>query len=652
MIKAAQTTRTEKKPKPSTAGNAGQSKASIGAGNRHRANAFQLQTKLRIGTPNDAYEQEADRVAGEVMRTGDQKSSTSLGPGTAATQSIQRQCACGGSCGKCKKKQMSLKRREGSSHATGDAPSSVQEVLSSPGRPLDSQTRAFMEPRFGYDFGSVRIHTDSTANRSTSEVNALAFTVGNHIAFADGQYAAGTSRGNRLLAHELAHVVQQGGATADSVRDVHDGPTMAMSEVSDVVQRAGDPAAIPLGFACPPDFTTGRLTGADLLFPTGGSTVNAIHRAQLAAFIRAWVATGGRDTITVHGYASEIGDQGPNWTLSCERAQNVRDAMLALGVPSVHLRIAAHGESTDFGAAGGPNQHAVVSASPGGVFATPVVSGRFTPDDDFAGRSHSRFGVDELINLSFTSLPSRPAADFGGLRWSIVSGGGTLFLPNVDGTAIYRAPDRAATVRFELRVASGPTAGRVVASPIITIIEPDSVRMRAVAGTSPGFMPGGTIPVGRWGAGFLADVFVGPNDVSFLGVTFGEGVIAAVVTPPGSFLSPVHGRLHGQNTFGDAGPGNISTGTPMASQDQVSIRSTGTQLIPTGTVAGLPTCGIASDLNFAIPWEFSVSGGASGGARQAFAVANSHRTSNFFCHATTEKGGAGPFCRRIDGTTC
>ena len=653
MLSKAQKSRTTAKEQRTACGPITKGKARAGAGNRHRAAAFELpgilQAKLTIGQPNDQFEQEADRVAGEVMRSPNTNTS-SLKDAAKTDQTVQRACACGGGCNKCKKKQLSLKRREGSMGQTGDVPRSVHEVLSSAGRPLDSGTRAFMEPRFGYDFRNVRIHTDAKANRSASEVSALAFTVGNHIAFADGQYAAGTSRGNRLLAHELAHVVQQGGAAANSVD--HDGPTIATSEVSDVVQRAGDPAAIPIGFACPPDFTTGRPTGSNLLFPTGGATVNAIHLAQLRTFVAAWVASGGTDQITIHGYASEIGDQGPNWTLSCERAQNVRNALLTLGVPAVHLTIRAHGESTDFGAASGPNQHAVVSAGPGGVFSPPVVSGVFTPNDDFAGRSHTRFGVDELIDLTFISFPSTPAADFGGLQWNLVSGGGSLFLVSPSGTAVYRAPDRAATVRFELRVASGPTAGRVVASPIITIIEPDSVRMVAVPGTAPGFRPGGTIPAGRWGAGFLADVFIGPNDVSFLGVTFGEGVVATVVTPPGSFLSPVHGSIHARNTFGEGGPGNISTGTPLPARDQVSISSSGTSLVPTGTFLGLPTCGIGSDLTRLIPWEFFVSGGASGGARRAFDIANSHRTSNFFCHATTEKGGAGPFCRRINGTTC
>ena len=604
-----------------------------GAGNRHRANDSRvLQAKLVIGKANDPFEQEADRVASEVMRMGSEIEVATMNQG-GGTNSIQRQCACGGACDKCKKKQLSLKRVSGTAHESTEVPSSVDAVLRSSGEPLDAAMRTCLEPRFGYDFGRVRVHTDSAAAASAREVSALAYTVGNHIAFAAGQYSPGNAQSNRLLAHELAHVVQQGGA-------------------SNVVQRAGDPAAVPVGFSCPADFTTGKPTGSDLLFPTGGSTVTSFHNTQLKAFIKAWVASGGTNEITVHGYASTSGDQESNWVLSCDRAQNVRTALLTQGVPAVHIKILAHGESTDFGASQAPNQHVVVTSSPGGLFSPPIVTGRFIPNDDFAGRSHSRFGVDELIFLSFTSFPSAPAADFGGLEWNLISGGGSLSMVSPGGTAVYRAPDRASpSVKFELRVASGPTAGRVVASPIIEIIEPESVRMVAVPGTAPTFAKGGgTIPPGIWGAGFLADVFIGPNDVSFLGVVFGEGVTAAVVTPAGSFLSPVNGRVHNRNTFGPGGSGNTTTGTPISPpQDQVTLRGSATVLAPTGTTpSGLPTCGPPSAVNFAIPWEFSVAAGA----RKAFVIVNSTRTSNFFCHATTEKGGAGPFCRRINGTTC
>jgi outer membrane protein OmpA-like peptidoglycan-associated protein len=618
----------------------------LGAGNHQRANGLALpgvlQAKLTIGKANDPFEQEADRVASEVMRMPNDTNAASVQHG--AGPAIQRQCACGGACDKCKKKQLSLKRVSASSHESAEVPSSVEAVLRSSGEPLDAGTRAFMEPRFGHDFRAVRIHRDSSAAQSARDVNALAFTVGNHIAFAGGRYTPGTAQSNRLLAHELAHVVQQGGAGTQEA-DGSQGTVRRLTDgASGVIQRAGDPAAIPVGFPCPPDLTTGAPTGTDLLFPTGDATVTAAHNTQLTAFVAAWAASGGTDDIVIHGYASTLGDDASNWTLSCQRAQNVQTALLALGVPSVHLSILAHGESTDFGASAAPNQHAVVSTSPGGLFSPPIVFGTLTPLDDFAGRSHIRFGVDELILLDFFSIPPTSAAAFGGLEWNLVSGGGSLLAILPDGTAIYLAPPRAATVTLELRVASGPTAGRVVDTQVISIVEPDSVRMVAVPGTPPGFAAGGTIPAGTWGAGFLADVFAGPNDVSFQGVVFGEGVVAGVVTPPGSFLSTFAGRIHPRNTFGPGGPGNLGTGTPISPpRDQVSISG----VAPVGNILGFPICG-ASDVNFAIPWEFSVRGGA----RKGFAVANSHRTSTFFCNATTEKGGAGPFCRRINGTTC
>lgn len=88
-------------------------------------------------------------------------------------------------------------------------PESVRETLGSQGRPLDVATRGFMEARFGYDFGGIRIHTGGQAATSAREVNALAYTVGRDVVFGAGQYEPGTSHGKRLLAHELAHTVQQ-----------------------------------------------------------------------------------------------------------------------------------------------------------------------------------------------------------------------------------------------------------------------------------------------------------------------------------------------------------------------------------------------------------------------------------------------------------
>jgi len=84
--------------------------------------------------------------------------------------------------------------------------------LRTPGRSLDTTTRDYFETRFGYDFGAVRIRADARAARSARDMGALAYTAGNEITFAGGQYAPHTAQGRHLLAHELAHVVQTGGA--------------------------------------------------------------------------------------------------------------------------------------------------------------------------------------------------------------------------------------------------------------------------------------------------------------------------------------------------------------------------------------------------------------------------------------------------------
>jgi Domain of unknown function (DUF4157) len=102
------------------------------------------------------------------------------------------------------------------------------------GRPLDATTRAFMDTRFGHDFGAVRIHTDGAAARAAARRGARAYTHGNDVVFGAGQYAPGTPRGRWLVAHELAHVTQwrPGGARTADVdveRDASRAATDALS---------------------------------------------------------------------------------------------------------------------------------------------------------------------------------------------------------------------------------------------------------------------------------------------------------------------------------------------------------------------------------------------------------------------------------------
>ena len=161
-----------------------------------------IQTKLAINKPGDQYEQEADRVSEQVMRMPESQ--------------LQRACACGGSCSDCQTEQpehgherLQAKRVQASDTGQIAAPPIVHEVLRSPGQPLDPEVRAFMEPRFGYDFSRVRVHSGAAAERSAGDVNAHAYTVGHDMVFGTGWFAPGTHQGRRLIAHELTHVVQQ-----------------------------------------------------------------------------------------------------------------------------------------------------------------------------------------------------------------------------------------------------------------------------------------------------------------------------------------------------------------------------------------------------------------------------------------------------------
>jgi len=108
--------------------------------------------------------------------------------------------------------RLGLQSKLGDRNGTQDVPLIVHDVLRSPGRPLDSGTRAFFEPRFGQDFSAVRVHTDAKAAESARAVNALAYTVGRDVVFGGGQYTPETTGSRNLIGHELTHVVQQRGA--------------------------------------------------------------------------------------------------------------------------------------------------------------------------------------------------------------------------------------------------------------------------------------------------------------------------------------------------------------------------------------------------------------------------------------------------------
>lgn len=178
-----------------------------------------IQAKLKVSQPDDVYEQEADRVAEQVMNLlllpSEPVNPTVKSIGADNTENINRKCIG------CKMENeeeeeeeiMKVSRKKSNAKNSLNVPDSavqtINDVVHSGGSPLDVSTEVFMESRFGHDFSNVRIHTDEMAARSSNSVNALAYTVGNHVAFGAGQYSPNSLEGLWLIAHELTHVLQQ-----------------------------------------------------------------------------------------------------------------------------------------------------------------------------------------------------------------------------------------------------------------------------------------------------------------------------------------------------------------------------------------------------------------------------------------------------------
>ncbi|MCW3059277.1 MAG: hypothetical protein JWQ02_1098, partial [Capsulimonas sp.] len=201
-----------------------------------------MQAKLTVSMPGDPMETEADQIADRVMR--------------AEEPVVQRQCAAPGvcDCPNCRAARAAevVARAGQGPEVSEDAGPLVQNVVSSGGQTLSPATRDFMEPRFGHDFSQVRIHADAQASRSAEAVSARAYTVGPNIAFRSGEYQPGTSEGDRLLAHELTHTIQQGAVARQVMRDPTNTPAPAPAAAPSAPPAPGSavsppPTGVPAG---------------------------------------------------------------------------------------------------------------------------------------------------------------------------------------------------------------------------------------------------------------------------------------------------------------------------------------------------------------------------------------------------------------------
>ena len=212
-------------------------------------NFLGVQTKLRVGAADDVYEQEADRVADQVMAM---PTNSDIGRVLPRIQRFTSQ----------------PKRRLDS------APASVDRVLASSGKPLEPVFRQDMEQRFNHDFSQVRVHSDLAAEQSTRDISARAYTAGSNVVFGAGQFAPRTHQGRRLIAHELTHVVQQSGA-GNSLAVQNDEKQGLSQKMLPIIQRS-----------------TGAIVGGTLLGAGAGALVGGLLGGGLGAVIGGVIGAG------------------------------------------------------------------------------------------------------------------------------------------------------------------------------------------------------------------------------------------------------------------------------------------------------------------------------------------------------------------------
>jgi outer membrane protein OmpA-like peptidoglycan-associated protein len=261
-------------------------------------------------------------------------------------------------------------------HSVADRmPAATQQVLNSSAAPLDTKTRAFFEPRFGHDFSGVRVHSDAEAAASARAMRANAYTVGQHIAFDTGKYQPGSREGQKLIAHELAHTVQQKDAAAGSGRlslgeqtdqseteahtaaeSIHQGPVAIGSRRQLSVQRQVNPSSadmprrldLDLAESATP-FMAASIGSVTIdHFETGKTDISAPNLDSLSKTSETMLVLMKQypgSTVRVIGHTDAVGQESDNQVLGQGRADAAQAVLLGKGIPAQALHTESHGAS-------------------------------------------------------------------------------------------------------------------------------------------------------------------------------------------------------------------------------------------------------------------------------------------------------------------
>lgn len=298
-----------------------------------------------VNAPGDVYEKEAERVSSQIL--------SGLGQERLRATPVQ-----------------------GTSQTA--APPAVQEALASSGQPLDAATRGLMESRFGHDFGHVRVHADARATESARQIDAAAYTSGSNIVFGAGRYAPGTPSGQRLIAHELAHVVQQTAAgTAAAGQVVQRQPAGSPQVPSlDLRENMSPSMASALGSTVVDQFVLGSAE-----IPKAGEASLRSVADNILYFLKKYPGS----TVHIAGHTDTVDTEEKNLKLGGDRAKAVGKFLEDEGgVPAGIITTESLGESspvvpTKEGVAEGRNRRVNVYFRVNDLKIPPGFAGTLTP---------------------------------------------------------------------------------------------------------------------------------------------------------------------------------------------------------------------------------------------------------------------------------
>jgi hypothetical protein len=230
-----------------------------------------IQRKPVISSPNDPFEHEADEIAEKVIQMRE------IAPIDSFSATIQRQCK---TCEDEESKSIQTKLTPLATASTAMHTEMAVRATERGGEPLPEAVRSYFEPRFGYDFSHIRVHTNGEAANAAYALQARAYTIGRDIVFGSGEYAPTTQKGRRLLAHELVHTVQQGQKSNFSVALQKNRYSSDPVE-HDKNRVIGAPVSnLPAGFVRPAPVMLSRASDDDSMRPRGGEQIAVVlHQA-------------------------------------------------------------------------------------------------------------------------------------------------------------------------------------------------------------------------------------------------------------------------------------------------------------------------------------------------------------------------------------